>query len=513
MKAFLNPSALLCAAALAMVPHPARALEIEGLPAPAEQRPMRLLQPADQTLPNGLRVIVLERPGLPLLSARLLVKTGSEADPEKLAGLAKLTASLLTQGTTSRTAPQIASETEALGASLAAEAGWDAIELSLTSLSENAAPACAILADVVCHPQFAPGEISRQRRQALDDLRLSLEEPGPLARAVAARVILGASPYAHPATGTPASLPRIERADLRAFHKAHFQPANAVLILAGQLTAAEGVALAEKAFGTWTAPAAPEKPGKKGAKPASETARPAAPAKAAGAGLPAQGSAGPRIILVDLPEAGQAAVYAGSASITRGEPDFATGEVANALLGGGYSARLNQEIRVKRGLSYGASSRLTAGRGAGLFAAACQTKNESAGEVVRVMLDEIGRLGREAASDEYLASRKAVLAGNFARELATSSGYASRLSELALHGLPLGQLQERLGRLDAISAAQAQAFAAQHWAPGAVTVIVVGQAKAAAPSLRKLFPQAEVVSLRDLDLDRAGAIGARGKGK
>ena len=456
----------------------AAAVEIEGMPKPAESRPAKLAVPQEKTLANGLRVIVVERPGVPLLSAELIARNGSETDPEKLAGLAKFTASLLTQGTAKRTAPQIASEVESLGAALAADAGWDSIHVELKTLSTNADAAFAILADVARNPQFASEEIERHRRQALDDLRLAMETPGHVARMVAARALLGASPYAHPADGTLASLPRIKRTDITALHTRVFVPGNAVLIMAGNITAHDGFALAEKVFGDW-----------------------------AGARTPATTSANatgqkPRAILVDLPHAGQAAVYVGGPSLAKTDAAFALAEVANAVLGTGYSSRLNQEIRLKRGLSYGVKSSLTASSEFGLFAAACQTKNESAAEVVGLIQTELKRLATEPISEDYFTSRKAVLTGNFARELETNDGYVARVADLVLHDLPLDTLAHRIGRIQSIGVEEVRDFGAKHLSPEAMTVVVVGRAKDVAKPLRAMFPKLEVIPQSKLDLDK-----------
>ena len=461
----------------------ATSVEIEGLPQPAGQRPAKLVAPQEKTLANGLRVIVVERPGVPLLSAELIVRSGSETDPEKLAGLAKFTASLLTQGTAKRTAPQIASEVESLGASLGADAGWDSIHLALKTLSPNADAAFAILADVARHPQFAPAEIERHRRQALDDLRVEMEMPGQVARLVAARALLGPSPYAHPAEGTLASLPRIKRADIAALHGRAFVPGNAVLVLAGNVTAADGFTLAEKVFGDW---------------PSAKTPAPFS-AKT--------GAQKPRAILVDLPHAGQAAVYVGAPGLGKTDAAFTLAEVTNAVLGTGYSSRLNQEIRLKRGLSYGATSRLIPSSEFGLFAASCQTKNESAAEVAGLIRAELKRLSTEPIAADYFASRKAVLTGNFARELETNDGYVARVADLALHGLPLDTLAKRIARIESVSEEEVRAFAEKHLSPEAMTIVVVGRAKEVAKGLRAIFPKLEVIPQGELNLD--AAIGAK----
>ena len=197
---------------------PIRAAEIEGLPQPAEPRTAKVAELQEKTLPNGLRVIVAERPGLPLISAEVLLRSGSEADPAKLSGLASFTAGLLTQGTETRTATQIAREIEALGGAIKAEASWDGTAISLGTLSAQAEPAFALLADVTRNPKFAPAEIERLRKQTIDELQLSMEEPGTVSKLAASRVILGSGPYAHPAGGTLASTKRIKRADIVALH-------------------------------------------------------------------------------------------------------------------------------------------------------------------------------------------------------------------------------------------------------------------------------------------------------
>ena len=456
-----------------------RAVEIADLPKPAAPRPAKFTTPQEKTLANGLRVIVIERPGVPLLTAELIVRSGSETDPAKLAGLAKFTGSLLTHGTTTRTAPQIAREVESLGAALAADAGWDSIRLTLKTLSDNAGAAFKIFADVARNPHFAPEEIERHRRQALDDLRLEMETPGHVARKVAARALLDPSPYAHPPDGTLTSLPRIKRADITALHAREFVPGNALLIMAGNVTAAEGFALAESVLGDWAAGKLP----------------PPVTAKA--------GVEKPRAILVDLPHAGQAAVYVGGPSLAKTDPEFTIAEVTNAVLGTGYSSRLNQEIRLKRGLSYGAGSKLTSSRQFGIFAAACQTKNESAAEVIRLIQTELKRVAAEEIPADYFASRKAVLTGNFARELETNDGYIAEVADLAVHDLPLDTLAHRIERIESVTTGQVRGFAGKHITPEAMTVVVVGRAKDVAKPLREMFPKLEVIPQSKLNLDEA----------
>ncbi len=187
--------------------------------------------------------------------------------------------------------------------------------------------------------------------------------------------------------------------------------------------------------------------------------------------------------------------------MARGDPDYYAGAVANSVLGGGYSARLNQEIRIKRGLSYGASSRLAGMRTTGLFRAVAQTKNESAPQVLDLILAELQRMASAPAGPDELKARKSVLIGGFGRELATTDGLAGILGGLALYDLPLTEVADYTGKVEGVTAAQVQAFSAKELAPDRVSVIVAGDAKAFEAGLKQRRSDLEVIPAKDLDLD------------
>ncbi len=216
----------------------------------------------------------------------------------------------------------------------------------------------------------------------------------------------------------------------------------------------------------------------------------------------APAAAAPRVIVIDLPGTGQAAVTVALPGIRRDDPRYYAGLVANGVLGVGYSARLNEEIRIKRGLSYGAGSSLDARRGIGPFVAQVQTKNESAPEVVDLVLAEMRRLGAGPASPEELAARKAALTGQFGRNLEATSGVAASLSSYALHGLPFSEMAAHDDKVRAVTAEAAQDFAARSLDASAATIVVAGDAKAFVAALRAKFPGLELIEASDLDLDR-----------
>src|SRR5262245_28899073 len=188
-------------------------------PAPSAPRSVEFPKPVEQTLPNGLRVIVVERHDSPLVAASLVIKNGGEVDPPELAGVADLTANLVTQGSNTRSATVIASQIESLGGSLESAAQWDASHVSVGVMADKIIPAMEILADVVRRPTFKVDEIERLRQQYLDDVTLALGEPRSIARFVGSKVLYGDGAYGHPVQGTPESLNRITRKDVLKIHR------------------------------------------------------------------------------------------------------------------------------------------------------------------------------------------------------------------------------------------------------------------------------------------------------
>ncbi len=460
----------------------ARAGDFPSTPPPPAAAPqLNVPTPASQTLANGLRVISVRRAGLPLVTAQLLIRRGGEMDPPGEAGLASLTANLLTKGAAGKTAPQIAAAAEALGGTLDASAGWDESGVGITVTTPRLGEALALLADVVRRPTFAEDELSRARAQALDDLQLMLSRPTALASLVAARGVFGDGAYGHSRSGTPASLKRVTRADVVQLHQALYRPDNAILVLTGDITPAQATELARASFGDWKAPA---------------TALPKAPATDGRSTLP-------HLLMIDQAGAGQAGVVAAHVAPPRSDADFYVGTVANAVLGGSYSARLNEEIRIKRGLSYGASSSFDPRRGSGLWLAAAQTKNPSATQVVTLMQGEFDRLGSTPVGPDELAARKATLVGEYGRSLETTAGLAAQVGELAVYGVDLADIGRYIERVQAVTPAQIQRYAQAHLGETDRHVVVVGDAAQFGAALIKAHPHGRQLSAKALDLDSA----------
>jgi zinc protease len=435
--------------------------------------------PSAQTLANGLQVISVRRAGLPLVTAQLVLRRGGEMDPPQLAGLADLTANLLSKGAAGKTAPQIAAAVEALGGSLSAAAGWDQSAVGVTVTTPKLPQALGLLAEVVRKPDFSAAELKRAQAQAVDDLRLSLSRPTALASLAVSRGVFGDGAYGHSRSGTPASIARISRDDVQHMHDALYRPDNAILILTGDITPAQAQQLAQSSFGDWRKPATPLPP---------------RPAGMAASHVPA-------ILLIDQRGAGQAGVVVAHAAPPRSDANYYVGVVANAVLGGSYSARLNEEIRIKRGLSYGASSRLLSLGDAGMWLAAAQTKNPSAPQVVELVLGEFKRLGSTRIAADELAARKATLIGSYGNRLETTAGLAEQVGELAIYGVNLEQIGKYIEQLQAVTPKQVEKYAAKHLDADGSKVVVVGDAAQFGAAIREAHPKAVLLDSSALDLD------------
>jgi zinc protease len=469
------------ASGLGAVAQPA---EFDSPPRASAPRPLNIDAPVEQRLPNGLRVVLAQRRGVQLVSAELLVLAGAEVDPSERGGLASMTAGMLTKGTRRHTATQLAQAAESLGGSLDSGAGWHQSSVSITVMPQNLDAALGLVSEVVRQPTFAAPELERLRAQTLDGLRVAYGQPGTLAQLASQRLLFGAGPYGHPAGGTPASLPRVARSDLVALHAARYRPDNAVLVLAGDLDFPTAMQLARRHFGTWrpTASAAPVGPSTANAEIALTTA------------------------LVDMPQSGQAAVIV-AAPLPAGTADRATAAVLNSVLGGGFSSRLNQEIRIRRGLSYGARSAYELRPGGGAMRAIVQTKNESAPEVVALVQQALDELVGTPVPEPELAARKATLIGNFSRSVETTAGLAGAVSSLVVAGLDPSELRGRIAAIEAVTPADVQRYAVANLGTKVRRVVVAGEAARFAEALKTFAPGLVVLPAEKIDAETAALPG------
>jgi len=449
-----------------------------AVPAPGAPVSLTIPNAVETRLANGMRVIVVEKRDLPIVTATVVASAGGAQDALGKAGTASLTASLLTKGTATRSAEQIAQQIESLGGSIGAGADWDAAFATVTVKADQVEPALTVLADVARNPAFAQEELDRARKQTIDGVTVQLKDPAALAGIAASRAVFGNRAYGNLLSGTPTSLPRITRDDVASAYARAWNPYLSALVVVGDIAAKDATALAQKLFGDW-------KPG------------------LLYVSAPVPAAPKPRVIVVDLPEAGQAGVVVARPGIARTDKEFYAAQVANATLGVGFTSRLNREIRIKRGLAYGAGSSVDARRQPGIVSASTQTKNPSAPEVVKLIAEEMTKLGAAPVPAAELDSRKAVLIGSFGRRIERTDGIAGALADYVADGVPLGTLQSYIPSIQSVDPAAVQAAAKRVLDPASASIVVVGDAKTFVDELRKAYPQLEVIPAKALNLDSA----------
>jgi zinc protease len=448
------------------------------LKAPGAGKAKPLVLPAARSfvLANGLTVIYSPKPGLPLVSASLVLRAGQAVEPADKPGLARFTAGMLTEGTTTRSAQQIAETTAALGATLQAGAGAEDMRIDLSSLKSNFRSGLTLLADVALHPAFEPAEIERQRRQSLAALAQHREQAPALAQAVGARVLYGdGHPLAANSLGSEASLKGIDAAALRGFWQAYYRPDHAALVMAGDVTEDELKDLAESLFGGWKAPtgAALQMP------------------------LPAARPVAARTVIIDKPGAPQTALAVVGVGPRAGAPDAASIQVMNAGLGGLFTSRINSQLREIKGYTYGVYSRFSMGRERGGFEIMGSVRTDVTGAALVDMWKEIeGMRNAPMGGAELSRVRNAQLLslpGQFDTNLAVVAGYAGNW----VNGQPLSVITELPTKLGAVTAASVLKAAQNHIDPSSLIVVAVGDKSKIAPQLDALGHKP--IELRDAE--------------
>jgi zinc protease len=427
-------------------------------------------------LPNGLTVYALEHNEQPVVALRLLITAGSANDPASLPGLASFTASLLNQGTRTRSATQIAEQTDLVGASLDASADMESTIISASALKDDIGLAFELMQDIVMNPAFAPEEIARAQQQAMSSLTASMEDPDFLADAVFERAIYGAHPYGHPPGGTLRSIPALKREDLVRFHNTYYAPNISALAIVGDLSTDDAFELAEQWFGAWQRKNVPR----------IELTE-------------ISGIEGRHIVIVDKPDAVQTEVRVGHPTVTRKDPDYFNVLIASVILGGSSSSRLNQELRVKRGLTYGAYATIIPRKGPGSIYAVSDTRTEKTGEAAQLIFDELRRLAAERTPEQELADAKTYIIGSFPLTIELPRDLAARLSNVFLYDLGDDYLSTYRDKLAAVSADDVLRVASEKISSQNAVVVLVGKAADFRDAVAPLG-NVKVIAAGDVDL-------------
>jgi zinc protease len=449
----------------------------ERPPRPIQARDVKFPPYAFKTLANGLQVIAVSHHEQPAVSLRLIVRAGAAQDPDNRPGVAALAATLLDQGTTTRSAEQIASAIDSIGGAMGTGAGSDLSFVQAIVMKDSLSVGLDLVSDVAQHPAFAKEEIDRQRQQSLSGMRVSYDDPEFLANIVFDRLVYGFHPYGRPQSGTPDGLIALTREDLLAFHKKWFGANNAILAIVGDVTHEEAFAGAERAFGGW-------------AKTAAEPLKPIDPPP------PTR-----RVVVIDKPGAVQTEIRVGNLAIPRKHDDFMAMDLAAKVLGGEGANRLHRVLRSERGLTYGASADFNALKQAGDIVAQTNTRSETTGETLRLMIDEVWKLLRDRVGDRELEGAQEYLTGSFPLTIETPSQIALQILNAVFFGLNLNDLQTYRERVNMVTVDDVQRVARNYLHPDRLTVVLVGDASAFVKQLPGAgFDKFEVIPASDLDL-------------
>jgi zinc protease len=407
-------------------------------------------------LPNGLILLHSENHNLPIVTVTLIIKSGQTRESKEKAGLANLTAELLTEGTRNRTSRNISEETDFIGASLDASAGNDYTTVALSVLKKDVGKGFELFSDILLHPSFPEEELERKRDLIKGSLKHREEEPAFLAERAFKKDVFGEHPYGRLIEGSFDTLDKITREDLIQYYSGYFLPNNSILSVVGDLTSEELNALISQYLGDW----------KKGEFP-----------------LLAVGKINVRknrdVLKIDK-NLTQASILIGNPGISRENPDFYAVSIMNYILGGGgFSSRLMQSIREEKGLAYDVHSYFAAYKESGTFQAGVQTKNESANAAIDEILRQIERIKNEQVSVQELSDAKAYLTGSFPRRLDTNRKIADFLASVEFFGLGLEYDKKYPVYINAVTQEDVLRVAKKYLTPeNCVLVIVADQKKA-----------------------------------
>jgi zinc protease len=449
----------------------------ERPPRPLAGREVKFPPYEVRTLPNGMQVIAVLHHEQPAVSMRLLVRTGSVQDPPGKVGVASLAAALLDQGTTTKSAEQIADEIDFIGGALGTGSGSDLTFVNVIVMKDSFPLGMNLLSDVVRNPAFAAEEIERQKQQAISSLQVSSNDPDYVASVLFERLVYGFHPYGLPNSGTPETLAGITRADLQEYHRRYFVPNNTVLAVVGDVTSDEAFAAAERVFGGWP----------RADVPAIKVVDPPQPTR--------------RIVVVDKPDAVQTEIRVGQLGIPRKHTDYMAYDLAVKILGGEGANRLHRVLRSERGLTYGAQADAETRKQAGHFVAETDTRTETTGETLRLTVDEVARLQRERVAERELSDAQAYLAGSFPLTIETPNDIATQVLNVVFYELPVEEIGTFRERVQAVTPDDIQRVAKQYVRPDRLSIVLVGDASSFVPQLRKVgFPDVEVIPINELDL-------------
>ncbi len=437
-------------------------------PSPGPPVHLHLPETSRLKLANGIPVFLVERHKVPLAQVLVVLRGGASADPANRPGLASLTADLLDRGAGTRSALEISDLVDTLGAALEADAGWDTTTVGINVPVARLPEAMALLSDLVIHPTFPPEELERVRQERLTEMLQWRDDPAEIAASAFGRAVYGNHPYGRRPEGSPGSMKSVTREEVRRFHATRYTPSAAAIVMVGDVRGANALPLLERAFGSWAAAAS----------------------SAASTAPPAPQISGRRVILVDKPDAPQSQIWIGRVGPPRSTPDYFPLLVANTILGGSFTSRLNHNLRETKGYTYGASSRFDFRISTGPFLASAGIQTDKTGPALTEFFKELEGIREEVPAAELERARN-YAALRFPAGFETDAQVAGRVRDQFVYGLPDDYFNTYVARIQAVTSADVRRVATRWVDPRNCVVVIVGDR-------RKIEPQVAALHLGPL---------------
>jgi zinc protease len=417
---------------------------------------LRAMPPVQRTvLPNGLVLLVCEERSLPFVTVQLLINSGAWKDPSGEEGLSYLTARGLLLGTSKRKVTAIHEELDFMGAGLSSSSVRDYATLSLKVLKKDLDKGWDLFMEVLTQPTFPEEEIQREVEKILAAIQSAEDQPDEVAEKEFQKTLFLNSPYGHPVEGTKESLPRITREAIHRFYRSYYHPNNAILTIVGDISADEVKTRLLPGLATWPMAEIPKIPFK------------------------TSFAKEPKTVKIDRGIT-QANIILGHAGVSRDNPDYYALVVMNYILGGGgFSSRLVEEIRNRRGLAYSVASFFDPGKYPGSFQIALQTKNSSAREAIALSLQGVERIRKELISEKELDGAKKYLIGSFPMRLNTQGKLTGFLTQVEYHGLGLDYPEKYPSLIRSITREEVLRVAKKYLYPKNTILVVVANLKEA----------------------------------
>src|SRR3954464_12021448 len=422
-------------------------------PAPGPLRPYAFPTVEQFALPNGLKVILVEKHTLPEVEGRLILDAGAMREPAAKNGLASLTGSLLSEGTGTMTGAEVARAMDALGAQYFTTANFNAAISDVVALKTVFPQALSLAAKMVIAPSFPTSEVGRVKNQILAAYQQSHARTAGLASDAFVRAAFDSTaPFSRPASGTPSTLGPLTRDDVVNWHRSMYSPSAAALLLVGDINRAEAQDIAQQAYGAWAS----------------------SPVTRSTVENPIRASTGTRVILVDRPGSVQSSIVVGQPGFRATDADYLSMVALNHVLGGGFSSRINMNLREKHGYTYGAFSGLDIRPGAGAFRISSDVRTNATDSALVESVAEYRRIVSEAVPAPELQSMVGNVVSSFPSTVQSVQGLTGRIQQLIVWGLPVDFYTTYREKLAAVTPADLSSVASAKLTPNNLVIVVAG---------------------------------------